>query len=70
VPQGMTLAQFALRWVEMHDAVTCSIPGAKRPEQVLENAVAAGLPPLSGDVMRRVKEIYDARLRPLVHQLW
>src|SRR5450432_1367859 len=70
VPAGATLAQFALRWIEMHDAVTCSIPGAKRPEQVTENAAAADLPPLSSDVMRRVKEIYDARVRPLVHQNW
>jgi len=49
VPANMTLAQFALRWIEMFDAVTCSIPGAKRPEQVVENAAAADLPPLSSD---------------------
>jgi aryl-alcohol dehydrogenase-like predicted oxidoreductase len=70
VPAGMTLPQFALRWIEMHDAVTCSIPGAKRPEQVAENAAALALPPLASDVMRRVKEIYDARVRPAVHQRW
>ncbi|MEO6599004.1 MAG: aldo/keto reductase [Polyangiaceae bacterium] len=70
VPAGMTLPQFALRWIEMHDAVTCSIPGAKRPEQVVENTAALDLPPLASDVMRRVKEIYDARVRPAVHQRW
>jgi len=70
VPSGMSLAQFSLRWIEMHDAVTCSIPGAKRPDQVAENAAAADLPPLSAEVMRRVKEIYDARVRPAVHQRW
>ena len=70
VPAGMSLAQFALRWIEMHDAVTCSIPGARRPEQVTENAAASDLPPLTTDVMRRVKEIYDARVKPAVHQLW
>jgi aryl-alcohol dehydrogenase-like predicted oxidoreductase len=70
VPAGMTLPQFALRWIEMHDAVTCSIPGAKRPEQVAENTAALSLPPLPSDVMRRVKEIYDARVRPAVHQRW
>jgi len=70
VPAGMSLAQFALRWIEMHDAVTCSIPGARRPQQVEENAAAADLPPLPADVMRRVKEIYAARVRPSVHQLW
>ena len=70
LPPGMTLPQFALRWIEMHDAVTCSIPGAKRPEQVAENTAALALPPLASDVMRRVKEIYDARVRPAVHQRW
>ena len=31
-PPGWTLTQFALRWILMHDAVTCAIPGAKRPQ--------------------------------------
>lgn len=70
VPAGWSLAQLALRWIEMHDAVTCSIPGAKRPEQVAENAAAADFPPLSPEVMRRIQEIYDARVRASVHQLW
>src|SRR6187402_807440 len=67
VPPEMTLAQFALLWIEMHDAVTCSIPGAKRPEQVTENAAVADLAPLSAEVMTRVSEIYDSRVRPAVH---
>jgi aryl-alcohol dehydrogenase-like predicted oxidoreductase len=70
VPANMSLAQFALRWIDMHDAVTCSIPGAKRPDQVAENAAAADLPPLPDDVMRRVKEIFDSRVRASVHQYW
>ena len=70
LPPNMSLAQFALRWIEMHDAVTCSIPGAKRPDQVSENIAALALPPLTNEVMLRVKDIYDARVRPAVHQLW
>ncbi|HEX7452004.1 MAG TPA: aldo/keto reductase, partial [Polyangiaceae bacterium] len=70
VPANMSLAQLALRWIDMHDAVTCSIPGARRPEQVAENVAALDFPPLSDDVMRRVKEISEARVRPAVHQLW
>ena len=70
LPPNMSLAQFALRWIEMHDAVTCSIPGAKRPDQVTENVGALALPPLSSDLMTRVKDIYDASVRPAVHQLW
>lgn len=70
VPAGTSMAQFALRWIEMHDAVTCSIPGAKRPEQVAENVGAAELAPLSSDTMRRVRELYDAQVKPHVHHFW
>jgi aryl-alcohol dehydrogenase-like predicted oxidoreductase len=70
VPPNMSLAQLALRWIDMHDAVTCSIPGARRPEQVAENVAALDFPPLADEVMRRVKEIYEARVRASVHQLW
>jgi len=70
VPEGVTLTQFALRWILMFDAVTCAIPGGKNPQQVSDNAAAAELPELSDEVMAKVKEIYDARVAPLVHQRW
>lgn len=70
VPAGTSLTQFALRWILMHEAVTCAIPGAKRPEQVEENVSASDLPPLSYDVMQRVKELYAEKIRPLVHHYW
>jgi len=44
VPAGATLAQFALRWILMAPAVTCAIPGAKRPAQVDENVAARRAP--------------------------
>ena len=46
-PPAQTMAQFALRWILMNDAVTCAIPGGRRPAQVDENMRAADLPPLS-----------------------
>jgi len=70
VPPGATLAQLALRWILMFDAVTCAIPGAKRPSQVEENARASDLPLLSGAQMGKVREVYDTRIRKLVHQRW
>ncbi len=70
VPAGMTMAQFALRWLLMFDAVTCAIPGAKRPAQVEENVRAADLPPLTDETMRAIKQLYDERIRPLVHHQW
>ncbi len=70
VPEGATLAQLALRWILMFDAVSTVIPGAKTPEQARANAAAADLPPLSDETMRRIAELYDERIAPLVHQRW
>jgi aryl-alcohol dehydrogenase-like predicted oxidoreductase len=70
VPKGATMAQLALRWILESPAVTCAIPGAKRPAQVAENIGASDLPPLSADVMKNIRAIYDAQIRPLVHQYW
>jgi len=70
VPPGATLAQLALRWILMFAAVTCAIPGAKRPSQVEDNARAADLPPLTDAQMAKAREIYDTNIRKLVHQRW
>jgi aryl-alcohol dehydrogenase-like predicted oxidoreductase len=70
VPKGATLAQWALRWILMFDAVTCAIPGARRPQQVEDNARAADLPPLTDAEMQAVRSLYDEKIRPLVHQRW
>ena len=70
VPPTMTMAGFSLRWIQMFEAVTCSIPGAKRVEQVEENARAADLPALSEETMVAVKNLYDAEVKAHVHQYW
>ena len=70
VPAGVSMSQFALRWILDFDAVTCAIPGGKRPSQVAENAAASDLPPLSEDTMRAIQGIYHSRIRPLVHDRW
>jgi aryl-alcohol dehydrogenase-like predicted oxidoreductase len=69
-PSGMSLAQFALRWILMFESVTCAIPGAKRPSQVDENFSAADLEPLSAERMAQVRYIYDQHIRELVHHYW
>ena len=70
VPAGTTMAQMALRWILMYDAVTCAVPGAKRPAQVEDTLRAADLPPLSTSAMEQIRGIYDQRIRPDVHHLW
>jgi aryl-alcohol dehydrogenase-like predicted oxidoreductase len=69
-PAGATLSQMALRWILMHDAVACAIPGGKRPSQVEDNARAADLPPLSAATMAAIRDVYDRRMRAQVHELW
>jgi len=70
LPAGQTLTQMALRWILMFPAVTCAIPGAKRPRQAEENISAVDLPPLSASNMATIKNIYDQFLRPYVHYTW
>ena len=70
VPPGQTMAQLALRWILMFPAVTCAIPGAKRPAQVEENVKAADLPPLPEDTMKGIREIYNRDVRRHVHFYW
>ena len=70
VPPNSTMAQMALRWILMFDAVTCTIPGAKRPTQAEDNIRAADLPPLSDSTMKKIRAIYDRNIRAQVHHLW
>ena len=69
-PAGATMAQFALRWILMFDAVTCAIPGAKRPSQAEDNFAAANLPALSPETMAAAQDVYDRMIKPHVHQRW
>lgn len=70
VPDGATLAQLALRWILMHPAVSCAIPGGKNPTQAEDNIKAADLPTLPDETMRRIHDLYDHTIRPEVHHLW
>jgi aryl-alcohol dehydrogenase-like predicted oxidoreductase len=70
VPAGWSMPQFALRWILMFEAVTCAIPGAKNPAQAENNASAADRPALDATTMHKVRAIYDARIRELVHHYW
>ncbi len=70
VPEDATMAQLALRWILMFDAVSCAIPGAKNIQQVEDNVAAADLPPLSTGGMAAVQKVYDRYIRAQVHQRW
>jgi aryl-alcohol dehydrogenase-like predicted oxidoreductase len=70
VPADSTMAQMALRWILMNEAISTVIPGAKTPEQAQGNAAAADLPELPTSTMARVATLYRERIAPLVHQRW
>jgi len=70
VPPGVSMSEFALRWILMFDAVTCAIPGGKRPEQVADNCRASDLPLLSDEAMDDVREIYERKIVPLIGNRW
>jgi aryl-alcohol dehydrogenase-like predicted oxidoreductase len=68
VPEGMTLAQFALRWILMFEAVSTAIPGAKNAQQATDNANASEFPPLSDETMADLGQIYEKYILEQVHQ--
>jgi aryl-alcohol dehydrogenase-like predicted oxidoreductase len=70
VSRGATLAQWALRWILMEEAVTCAIPGVRRVAQVEDNLAAAELPEISPEVLKKVARVYQERIQPEVHQRW
>ena len=69
-PEGVTPAQFALRWVIDQDGVNVVIPGASSPEQATANAVAGSMTPLTSEQLAAVEDIYDRRIRQSVHSRW
>ncbi len=70
VPAGMTMAQFALRWIIDQAGVSVVIPGARNPQQARANVAAADLPALPAEAHAAVRRIYDELIRPQVHHRW
>ncbi|WP_405895896.1 aldo/keto reductase [Streptomyces sp. NBC_00104] len=69
-PEGFTPAQLALRWIIQLPGVTTVIPGARTPEQARANASAAALPPLTGETLTAIRELYDRRVKEQVEGRW
>ncbi|MEV5897628.1 aldo/keto reductase [Nonomuraea fuscirosea] len=70
VPEGLTMAQFALRWVLDQEGVSIVIPGARNRAQAAGNTSAAALPPLDAATLAAVRDVYDELIRPQVHDRW
>ncbi|MEV0158504.1 aldo/keto reductase [Nonomuraea fuscirosea] len=70
VPEGLTMAQFALRWVLDQEGVSVVIPGARNRGQAAGNTSAASVPPLDAATLDAVRDVYDELIRPQVHDRW
>jgi len=63
VPKGMTMAQFAMRWILDHPAVSVVIPGATKVQQVRDNARASDLKPLSQELHDQLTSFYNQNVK-------
>lgn len=54
----------------MFDEVSCVIPGASKPEQIIANTAASNKADLSQDQMEALARLYQEEVKPFVHQLW
>jgi aryl-alcohol dehydrogenase-like predicted oxidoreductase len=62
VPDGLTMAQMALRWILDFEAVSTVIPGAKNVTQVQANVSASDLPPLGDELHAALRAFYEAQV--------
>ncbi len=69
-PAGMSLPELALRFIASFPAITCSIPGARRPEQVEQNVKAGEKGALEPQLVQALAALYESDVKPTVHQLW
>ena len=64
------LAAIALKWILMFQEVSCIIPGASVPEQLLSNMKVLDLPEISEEKMLAVRNVYDQYIFNPVHYKW
>ena len=66
VPAGATMAQAAIRWCLDHDAVSTVIAGASKPDQVVDNAAASDMDPLSEETHQALSTFYFETVKPTI----
>ena len=64
------LVDLALKWILMHDEVSCVIPGASNEMQAKNNIAASDANDLSPSEMTKIQEIYEQYIKEGVHHLW
>lgn len=56
VPQGMTMAEMALRFILMHPAVSTIIPGMRKPQHVESNLACSDAEPLPQELYTELRQ--------------
>jgi aryl-alcohol dehydrogenase-like predicted oxidoreductase len=69
-PDDLSLAEFSLRWILDHDAVSTVIPGSTTPAHVRSNAAVSDRPSLDDAAREAAREVYDEHVREHVHHRW
>lgn len=62
LPESMTMAQMALRWILDFDAVSVIIPGARNRAQARANVTASEQAPLGDERHARLREFYETQV--------
>jgi len=70
LPEGMSMAQFALKWILMDAGISCAIPGAKNVAQATDNFSASDLPDVDVVTMGKIRDLYQSKIAGYVHQRW
>ncbi len=66
VPNGLTMAQMAQRWILDFPAVTTIIPGASKSSQVQSNVSVSELPPLGEELHAQLRDFYESDVKQFV----
>lgn len=66
----MSLAQFSLRWILDHEAVSTVIPGASRVKQVLSNSLTSDLDHLPEGLHKKVGVFYKNEVDQLIRGVY
>lgn len=69
-PEGLSMVDFALRWILDHEEISVVIPGAKNEQQAQQNTKASDLDNLSDETHDAVNKIYEEYIKGYVHERW
>ncbi|CAN7166843.1 aldo/keto reductase [Ensifer sp. ENS07] len=70
VPEGVPMAQFALRWILEQQAVSVVIPGARSEAQAQSNAAASALAAIDDETKAAIAAVYERLVKVHVHHRW